>query len=78
MFIQLTTYKSTNRVRVNVNNIAFYRFIKVDTVPAKTEQGFLEVYKTGIYFSADPIPLVVEEDTIHIDKMIADLLSSNQ
>jgi hypothetical protein len=76
MFISLTPYKNTNRVRVNINNIAFYRFIKADTIPSQTSAGLLEVYKTGIYFIGDPVPLVVEEDTNDIDRMIRDAISS--
>jgi hypothetical protein len=78
MFIELTPYKNTNRVRVNVNNIAFYRFIKVDTVRMENQDGFFDVYKTGVYLIGDPVPIVVEEETIVLDKMIAELLSSNQ
>jgi hypothetical protein len=77
MFIQLTPYKNTNKVRININNISFYRFIKVDTVHSQTSDGFLDVYKTGVYLIGDPVPIVVEEDTIDLDKMILKLLSSN-
>lgn len=76
-FITLTTHNSTNRVRVNLTNVAFYKMIKVDSVPAQTASGYREVYKTGIYFQNDPVPLVVEEDTIVVDKLITEALSSN-
>lgn len=77
MFITLTLYKNTNRVRVNVNNISYYKMIKADSVFSQEADTTIEVYKTGIYFPADPIPLVVEEDTIVIDNLIKQLLSSN-
>lgn len=76
-FITLTLYNSTNRVRVNVNSVSFYKMIKVDSVPSQTHDGYREVFRTGIYFQNDPVPLVVEEDTIVVDKLITEALSSN-
>lgn len=76
-FITLMLYNSTNRVRINVNSISFYKMIKVDSIHSQTNDGYREVYKTGIYFQNDPVPVVVEEDTIVVDKLIADALSSS-
>lgn len=74
MFITLTLYNSTNRVRLNVNNISYYKHIKVDTAHSKATGVLIEVYKTGIYFLNDPVPVVVEEETAAVDKMIETLL----
>lgn len=77
IFISLTTYESTNRVRINLNNVIFYKTIKVGSVPSQTTNGYRDIYKTGIYFQNDPVPLVVEEDVIVVDKLITEALSSN-
>lgn len=74
MFITLALYKSTNRVRINVNNISYYKTIKADSVYSKGADTFISVYRTGIYFLNDPVPVVVEEDTIVVDKMIETML----
>lgn len=74
MFITLTLYKNTNRIRVNINNISCYKTIKVDSFHSEGADSLISIYKTGVYFLNDPVPVVVEEDTIVVDKMIETML----
>lgn len=79
MFITLTIYGGTNKVKVNVGNICYYSTVKTDAVVFYADEVSPEhrrAYTTGIYFQNNRAPLVVAEDIIVVDKLIREALFS--
>ena len=77
MFIALTEFETQTIISINITKIAYYKQIRVRSVPDPHADGYVHLMKMAIYFEGNPVPVVVEQDKHTLDSLIMDALSSD-